>query len=563
MNSQLKINKQKEKFTYEIEGNWDELEVAKLISILEKMDSPYVVQYRNFQYIAPVREGGLFKKKTIKTPGKLTFESDPVKCTLQEFMQQHKDGHLESEEALSVVAQVWIGLNSIRNISKSVQAISLHPSFISIVTIPGTKTPEYQIQLMYYVPMFFYGTYTDEAKMYILPSILQALETNTNGWYDDRCDLYALGCLISHIWSNQMPFRRGTTLDMLKKNPTDYIQVPDIQIESVKDLLDQIFIAKVKWDYTYNDKCLTLARLVTFMEMKSKPEDFEVIEEIGHGAFGTVYQAVQNSRRGSRIVALKELIIDEEQIELIENEIKIMRLCEHPNTVKMYDTFMMKESLFKKEIQNPVTNIVLEYCDGGTLSSFFEKEYAGRPFPNNLIAHILSGMVKGLIYLHIEHEIVHRDLKPENVLLKVDPANPHVPIIKIADFGLSKIVSDDVFMKTVVGTPLFMAPEILYRQLYTYKCDLWSLGIMLYYFKTHEYPLTCDPQKFFRNIQNQVTPEYPSKQWRDTPQLQKLIEGLIVYSQIKRFSWNDIVSNEYVKNALDSDQPIRDYGNLN
>ena len=142
MNSQLKINKQKEKFTYEIEGNWDELEVAKLISILEKMDSPYVVQYRNFQYIAPVREGGLFKKKTIKTPGKLTFESDPVKCTLQEFMQQHKDGHLESEEALSVVAQVWIGLNSIRNISKSVQAISLHPSFISIVTIPGTKTPE-------------------------------------------------------------------------------------------------------------------------------------------------------------------------------------------------------------------------------------------------------------------------------------------------------------------------------------------------------------------------------------------------------------------------------------
>ena len=136
-----------------------------------------------------------------------------------------------------------------------------------------------------------------------------------------------------------MPFKRGTTLEMLKKNPNDYISVPDIQIESVKDLLNEIFVSKVKWDYTYNDKCITLARLVTFMETKSKPEDFEVIEEIGHGAFGTVYQAVQNSRRGSRIVALKELIIDEEQIELIENEIKVMRLCEHPNTVKMYDTF--------------------------------------------------------------------------------------------------------------------------------------------------------------------------------------------------------------------------------
>ena len=71
---------------------------------------------------------------------------------------------------------------------------------------------------------------------------------------------------------------------MLKKNPNDYISVPDIQIESVKDLLNEIFVSKVKWDYTYNDKCLTLARLVTFMEMKSKPEDFEVIEEIGHGA---------------------------------------------------------------------------------------------------------------------------------------------------------------------------------------------------------------------------------------------------------------------------------------
>ena len=55
MNNRLKINKQKEKFVYEIEGNWDEIEVAKLISVIEKMDSPYVVQYRNFVYQAPVR----------------------------------------------------------------------------------------------------------------------------------------------------------------------------------------------------------------------------------------------------------------------------------------------------------------------------------------------------------------------------------------------------------------------------------------------------------------------------------------------------------------------------
>ena len=196
----------------------------------------------------------MFKKKTIKTPGKLTFESDPVKCTLKEFIDQHKDGRLESEEALSVIAQIWIGLNSIRNISKSVQVISLHPEFVSITTLPGTKTPEYQIQLMNYVPMFFYATYTDEAKTFILPSVLQALETTGNNWYDDRCDLYTLGCLISQIWSKQMPFKRGTTLEMLKKNPSDYISVPDIQIESVKDLLDQIFVGKVKWDYTYNDK---------------------------------------------------------------------------------------------------------------------------------------------------------------------------------------------------------------------------------------------------------------------------------------------------------------------
>lgn len=73
----------------------------------------------------------------------------------------------------------------------------------------------------------------------------------------------------------------------------------------------------------------------------------------------------------------------------------------------------------------------------------------------------------------VKNGIIHRDLKPENILIKDD-------MLKIADFGLAKHSENNSFLKTKVGTPAYMAPQILNEEVYTYKCDIWSLGVMTY-----------------------------------------------------------------------------------
>ncbi|GAB1221847.1 hypothetical protein ENUP19_0085G0066 [Entamoeba nuttalli] len=557
----LEVKYERDRLLYTVYGYWDPIEIAKIISVVERINSPYLLQYRNWRYQQPDYVDTNFFSRKQKPKGILTFESDLIPFTLEQFLQNEPNHTLNGDKAMSVISQVWMALNSIRNFSDYIKVYSLHPSNIAMSVIPGTNPKTYQIQLMNYIPLIFIQTFSTEQKMFISPSQLKLLAKDKRGT-DCKADLFTFALLITKIWTGKLPYSPNVTLKSLIENCVEqYIDTSLFKNPLVKTLVEMILLKNVNWDYTYEDKYLKLARKATFLEFRSKPEDFEIIEDIGQGTSAIVYQAIQKTKRGERVVAIKEMTINDGEREYIQNEVDIMALCQHPNVIQMYDSFIHSKS-FRGLQQGSYAEIIIEFCDGGTLQSFFEKNYPIEPFPDYLMTHTLSEILKGLWYLHSEHHIVHRDLKPENILLKVNPNNPHVPFIKIADFGLSKIVENHQMMQSYVGTPVFMAPEVFKRIQYNYKCDLWSLGGLLYFLRTHTYPLSANRQRFMENMQHDVVPIYEYNVWKTIPGIKRIVENLIVYNQRKRYSWQAIHNDPYVKQILEEDNVVRDYSKL-
>ena len=150
--------------------------------------------------------------------------------------------------------------------------------------------------------------------------------------------------------------------------------------------------------------------------------------------------------------------------QLANEEIKILKLVNHPNIIKYFDSFEKNGSL----------NIVLEFADQGTLSTqtFIRTEIEVWGF--------LTQIGEALKHLH-NHGIIHRDLKPDNILC-VSAENNQI-MFKISDFGIAKLVDHltevNHYTNTYAGTYCYMAPEVLKRQSYTFSADIWSLGAVL------------------------------------------------------------------------------------
>ncbi|EDR25320.1 myosin light chain kinase, putative [Entamoeba dispar SAW760] len=549
------IKKRLSKTTYKIQGYWDELEMAKVISVLETVDSPFLINYRNFVYSLdsePSSQDKIpFLKKKVMRKGELTFESDPMPYTLMDLINDEKNKKLSVDKAMTIIAQIWLALNSLRNISNYIHVFSLHPSNIILTVIPESNPPMFQVQLTQYIPFIFKSILTLEEKEYISPQQLYYIEKETSK-IDSHCEMYTFAALICKIFTNKLPYNPSLNIQQLMmsyRNINKVIQIPQInEYPEVKTLVEHLLLKNSNWGYTYTDPFLIQARKCTFNELRSKAEDYSLIDEIGSGASAFVYQAIQKTRRGERVVALKELKVDKEMLEFIQNEVEIMKLCKHPNIVELYDNFINdKSSLFNRNDKGKFAEIVMEFCDGGTLKSFKENEYPFDPFPENMISHTLVGILKGLCYLHKEHNIIHRDLKPENVLLKVDPNNRHLPLVKIADFGLSRVLDKQEMTTSYVGTPVFMAPEVYLRQSYNYKCDIWSLGAMYYYLRTGMFPLGDSRSRFENNLKKKSPPSYQEVFWGTIPHIKDFISHLIVFDTTKRYGWSAIHKHPYIK----------------
>jgi len=173
---------------------------------------------------------------------------------------------------------------------------------------------------------------------------------------------------------------------------------------------------------------------------------------------------------------------------MLENELDILMNVDHPNIMKFYEVYQDRKHL----------HFVNEFCRGGDLFEYILKQGTIDESEVAIITIKLLGAIK---HLH-DKRICHRDLKPENILFDSEPKSRRkYPEIKLTDFGLSKMLEpDQKYMKTKLGTPYYISPEIL-KGHYSLKSDLWSIGVIIFVLLSGAPPFNANNEmKLFQKI---------------------------------------------------------------
>lgn len=215
-------------------------------------------------------------------------------------------------------------------------------------------------------------------------------------------------------------------------------------------------------------------------------------DEIGKGAYGRVYKGLD--LENGDFVAIKQVSLEniaQEDLNIIMQEIDLLKNLNHKNIVKYLGSLKTKSHL----------HIILEYVENGSLANIIKPNKFG-PFPESLVAVYIAQVLEGLVYLH-EQGVIHRDIKGANILTTKEG------LVKLADFGVAtKLTEADINTHSVVGTPYWMAPEVIEMSGVCAASDIWSVGCTVIEL------LTCVPPYYdlqpmpalFRIVQDEQPP---------------------------------------------------------
>ncbi|XP_047197625.1 serine/threonine-protein kinase D1 isoform X1 [Hippoglossus stenolepis] len=254
-------------------------------------------------------------------------------------------------------------------------------------------------------------------------------------------------------------------------------------------------------------------------------------EVLGSGQFGIVYGG--KHRKSGRDVAIK--IIDKlrfptKQESQLRNEVAILQSLHHPGVVNLDCMFETPERVF----------VVMEKLHGDMLEMILSSE-KGR-LPERVTKFLVTQILVALRHLHFKN-IVHCDLKPENVLLASADSFPQV---KLCDFGFARIIGEKSFRRSVVGTPAYLAPEVLRNKGYNRSLDMWSVGVIIYVSLSGTFPFNED-EDINDQIQNAAF-MYPPHPWKKISQeVIDLINNLLQVKMRKRYSVDKTLSHPWLQ----------------
>ncbi|XP_066494548.1 serine/threonine-protein kinase D2 [Tiliqua scincoides] len=254
-------------------------------------------------------------------------------------------------------------------------------------------------------------------------------------------------------------------------------------------------------------------------------------EVLGSGQFGVVYGG--KHRKTGRDVAVKvidKLRFPTKQESQLRNEVAILQSLRHAGIVNLECMFETPEKVF----------VVMEKLHGDMLEMILSSE-KGR-LPERLTKFLITQILVALRHLHFKN-IVHCDLKPENVLLA--SAEPF-PQVKLCDFGFARIIGEKSFRRSVVGTPAYLAPEVLLNQGYNRSLDMWSVGVITYVSLSGTFPFNED-EDINDQIQNAAF-MYPPNPWRQiSAGAIDLITNLLQVKMRKRYSVDKSLSHSWLQ----------------
>jgi calcium/calmodulin-dependent protein kinase I len=258
---------------------------------------------------------------------------------------------------------------------------------------------------------------------------------------------------------------------------------------------------------------------------------YDLKTELGRGAFSIVYLAVQKAsgqQFAVKVINKKDLGKDYEKN--LKMEVDILKKVNHPNIIALKELFDTPDKLY----------LIMELVTGGEL---FDKIVEKGSYTEHEAAQLVRKIVSAVEYLH-NLGIVHRDLKPENLLLKSQDNDLE---IAIADFGLSKIVGQQMMMQTACGTPSYVAPEVLNASGYGKEVDMWSIGVITYILLCGFPPFYGDTvPEIFEQIM-EANFDYPEEYWGSlSKEAKDFINKLLVVDSDKRLSAGDALKHPWL-----------------
>ena len=310
----------------------------------------------------------------------------------------------------------------------------------------------------------------------------------------------------------------------------------DFEFEG-KKYLSIVILYKNEKSYFFDNEAdfkVWFEKLNQAIQNKSLFDKYEVKQKIGKGKFGLVKCGLNKETKkpvAIKIMAKKNM--DKSDLELAKVEIDILKIGQHPNIIKLYDIYENESYIY----------IIMEYCSGGDLLSYFE--YHEYELPETKVCEIIHKLSMAIYYLH-SYGIVHRDLKPENILMT--DLSPQADI-RLLDFGLSKIIGNEEKCTEPYGTLSFVAPEVLQGKPYDKSVDLWSIGIITFLLLCGYLPF--DDKHSEREIARQTIQDpvpFEEKIWkRYSPEAKTFVDGLLQKKPEKRYSIKEVLEHPWIK----------------
>jgi len=381
--------------------------------------------------------------------------------------------------------------------------------------------------------------------MYRAPEILMKKPINY------KINLWNIGIIIYTLFFKKFPFQEifgSSSIEIIKKFDCKILKsTNDKELDNlIKNLLQINPQKRLNWNEYFSHPF--------FIKNKRINEDYkkyyEILTTIGQGAYGNVYKGKEKETNQLRAIKIMDLNKMRENLlnffELNEIEEKIqsyingfineydnMNICSKNNiySVKCYEYFINYDYFI----------IIMELCDKNLSKLLIERKKAFNVKEIFEILHQLNNAFK----IMKENKIIHRDLKLENILIKYNEDKTFT--IKLSDYGSSKKVASlsRNFSNSIVGTNIYMAPEILNGQVHNYKCDLWSIGIIIYKLFFGKPPFSgVTEAALINNIINGGKKFLKSTNNKD---LDELINKLLEIEIDKRLSWDEYFNHPFIK----------------